>query len=232
MKARRFFPEAIHGPVAVFYDRVVTPAFADYHRQVADDIAHELSDGTVLDVGTGPGALIIEIARRRPGLRITGLDLSATMLALARRNCLRAGVRNVEWRRGDVAELPFGPGEFDLVVSTSSIHHWRDPARGLGECVRVTAPGGKCFIYDLRRDAPLGALARLASARSKAARGVMALLFKPHGVAPADLEPELIARRLGGNGELDVQLDLREAYLRLSLAGGRSQFRSRGGPGG
>ncbi len=219
VKIKRLFPQAVHGPVAVFYDRVAAPGFADYHKEVAGDVAGELVTGSVLDVGTGPGRLVVEIARRRPNLRITGLDLSQTMLALARRNFARAGLRGVKLCHGDVADLPFPSGTFDLVVSTSSFHHWRDPVRGLKECIRVLAPGGKCLIYELRRDVPLRALARLASGRSILTRTLLALLFRPHSISPADVAPEALARRLELNGGIGVQLDLREAYLKLSLRG-------------
>ncbi len=216
---KRLLPQAIHGPVAVFYDRIVVPGFAEFHKQVADDGARELVTGSVLDVGTGPGKLVVEIARRRPDLRITGLDLSPTMLALAGRNFARAGLRGVKLRQGDVADLPFPAGSFDLVVSTSSFHHWRDPVRGLKECIRVLAPGGACLIYELRRNVPLGALARLAAGRSILARTLLALLFKFHAISPAEVEPEALARRLELNGGLGVRLDLMDAYLRLSLRG-------------
>ncbi len=212
-------PQAVRGPVAVFYDRIAAPGFANYHKQVADDIAGELVTGTVLDIGTGPGRLIVEIARRCPDLKITGLDLSPTMLTLAERNFARAGLQGVELRLGDVTDLPFPSGSFNLVVSTSSFHHWRDPVRGLKECIRVLAPGGSCLIYELRRDAPLRALAQLVAGRSAIARGLLALLFKPHSVSPAEVEPKALAHKLEQNGALSVQLNLREAYLRLSLRG-------------
>jgi SAM-dependent methyltransferase len=60
----------------------------------------------VLDVGTGPGVLLVEIGRRRADLRLTGIDLSADMVAAARRN-LRAFGERAEARTADVADLPF-----------------------------------------------------------------------------------------------------------------------------
>ncbi len=51
---------------------------------------------------------------------------------------------------GDVAALPFPDGSFDLVVSTFSMHHWSDPAAGLGEIARVLRPAGRALIWDLR----------------------------------------------------------------------------------
>jgi ubiquinone/menaquinone biosynthesis C-methylase UbiE len=52
---------------------------------------------------------------------------------------------------GDVGRLPYRDGSVDLVVSTLSQHHWPDPAAALAELSRVLAPGGRIWIYDLRR---------------------------------------------------------------------------------
>jgi SAM-dependent methyltransferase len=55
----------------------------------------------------------------------------------------------VEFRVGDVASLPFADASFDAVVSTFSLHHWPDPAKGLEEIYRVLRPGGVARIYDV-----------------------------------------------------------------------------------
>jgi SAM-dependent methyltransferase len=61
-----------------------------------------------------------------------------------------AGVADrVEFRVGDVASLPFADASFDAVVSTFSLHHWPDPAKGLEEIYRVLRPGGVARIYDV-----------------------------------------------------------------------------------
>ncbi len=54
VKIKRLFPQAVHGPVAVFYDHIAAPGFAEYHKEVVfkshDDVARELVTGSVLDV--------------------------------------------------------------------------------------------------------------------------------------------------------------------------------------
>ena len=66
------------------------------------------------------------------------------MLAVARR---RLGGR-AALCAGDVHLLPFADGAFDVVVSSSSLHHWRDAARALAEIARVTCPGGRLVLTD------------------------------------------------------------------------------------
>ena len=62
----------------------------------------------------------------------------------------RCGVaERVEFRVGDVASLPFPDASFSAVVSTFSLHHWQDPAKGLEEIYRVLRPSGIAQIYDL-----------------------------------------------------------------------------------
>jgi len=119
--------------------------------------------GRALDIGCGPGQLVIDLARRYPALHMTGLDLSAEMLVLARRNADAAGVGDrVAFKLGDAEDIPFPDGHFDLVVSSLSLHHWVDPMAVLNEMARVARPGGFYRVYDLRRDVPRPLWAALA----------------------------------------------------------------------
>jgi ubiquinone/menaquinone biosynthesis C-methylase UbiE len=109
--------------------------------------------GEAADLGCGPGQLVIELARRSPGLRVTGIDLSDEMIARGQDNARRAGVADrVSFRRGDAQQIPFPDASLDLVVSTLSLHHWSDPVAVLDEIARVLRPGGSFLIFDLRRD--------------------------------------------------------------------------------
>ena len=119
------------------------------------------SAGQAVDLGCGPGHLAIKLAQTAPGLRVTGIDLSDEMLVEAEQYTRRAGLADrIAFKKGDVAQIPFPDGSLDLVVSTLSLHHWRDPVGVLDEIARVLRPaepdqgrpGGSFLIFDLRRD--------------------------------------------------------------------------------
>jgi ubiquinone/menaquinone biosynthesis C-methylase UbiE len=109
--------------------------------------------GQAVDLGCGPGHLVIELAQAAPGLQVTGIDLSDEMLLKAGERASRAGLEErVHFKRGDAAQIPFPDASLDLVVSTLSLHHWSDPASALDEIARVLRPGGAFLVFDLRRD--------------------------------------------------------------------------------
>ena len=126
---------------------------AAYRRILAGILAEEVVQGVVLDLGTGPGALAVELARRRPELRIVGLDLASHMAKRARQQAVWAGLdgRGL-WPQADGHCLPFADGSCDLVISTFSMHHWLDPLRVLNEIARVLVPGGRYYIADVCRE--------------------------------------------------------------------------------
>jgi ubiquinone/menaquinone biosynthesis C-methylase UbiE len=117
--------------------------------------------GRVLDVGTGPGFVAIEVARLLQGSgcedfdlsrAVVGLDLSQAMLTLAAENAQREGLDGaLTWREGDAKAMPFDDGEFDFVVSSGSLHHWEDPLPVLDEIARVLKDNGQCIVRDSKR---------------------------------------------------------------------------------
>lgn len=128
----------------------IAPRFlAPLHQSVADEVA--VAGGIVLDVGTGPGALAVEIALRCPACQVIGIDLAPEMLRGAAQRAGQAGVGDrVEFRVSNAAHLALGDRSVDTVVSTLSLHHWSDPAAVLRELWRVVRPGGQVLIYDIR----------------------------------------------------------------------------------
>jgi ubiquinone/menaquinone biosynthesis C-methylase UbiE len=142
---------------AAHYDWVARHLMRRPYRRIAADATAALPAGaSVLDVGTGPGLLLVELARMRPDLRITGVDLATDMVETARRNLSSFADRTTAVV-GDVSDLPFEDDSFDLVMSTLSLHHWGDPSAGGAELARVLRAGGQIRIYDLR-SAPFAAL--------------------------------------------------------------------------
>lgn len=140
-------PKAFRGRSSRFYDVVARTVLRRVYRTLAQDIAGAAPrDAAVLDIGTGPGVLLVELARLRPDLRLTGIDLSPDMVTAARKNV--AGRATVQV--ADVTHLPFADDSFDLVVSSLSLHHWDDPDGAVPELARVLREGGSLRIYDFR----------------------------------------------------------------------------------
>jgi len=162
---RRNRPDLFEGRSSRVYDFAARRLLRRLYRRLAADIAATAPpDSKILDVGTGPGVLLVELAKRRTDLHLTGIDLSADMIVAATRNLDRFGFRTTA-QVGDVTNLPFPDGSFDLVVSSLSLHHWDEPEAAVPELARVLRPGGRVQIYDFPI-APFDTLANTARDRS------------------------------------------------------------------
>jgi len=106
-----------------------------------------LKSGKILEIGPGPGYLSIEIAKIGD-YQIIGLDISETMTEIAKRNMQEARVE-VEFQLGNAANMPFRDNTFDFVVSSGSLHHWKEPVKVINEVYRVLKTNGKALIGDL-----------------------------------------------------------------------------------
>jgi ubiquinone/menaquinone biosynthesis C-methylase UbiE len=132
------------------YDALVATVLEGFYARVANEVAAAHPSGKVLEIGSGPGQLAVQLARQATGITLTGVDISEAMVERAARRAAGASLSERVWFEvGDVAALPLPDGEFDGVVSTLSLHHWSDPASGLAEICRVLKPGGEARIYDL-----------------------------------------------------------------------------------
>jgi SAM-dependent methyltransferase len=137
-------------PSATVYDAFATPAFGGFFTRVARDLVELAPRARILEVGSGPGRLAVKLAELAPEIQVTGIDIMPEMVERATALVAQSGVADrVAFRVGDVAALPFPDATFDSVVSTFSLHHWRNPATGLAEIYRVLRPGGVARVYDL-----------------------------------------------------------------------------------
>lgn len=104
-------------------------------RQVALDAVAEASPRDVLEVGCGEGELA-EWIGHATGARVAAIDQSDRMVELAR-------ARGVDAAVGDVQDIPFADGSFDVVVAAWMLYHVPSPGRALAEITRVLRPAGR-----------------------------------------------------------------------------------------
>ena len=94
-------------------------------------------------------------AKMLKNTKMVGIDISPPMIGQAQRNMESHGRDSrIELLVAGANALPFADGIFDRVVSTGSIHHWKDPIHALYEAYRVLKVGGYALLYDLVRDMP------------------------------------------------------------------------------
>lgn len=139
------------GFIARQYDKTARRYMAQLYRTWAQKLSEGMAESdSVLEIAPGPGYLAIELARRR-NVRIIGLDISETFVAIARANAQRAGA-DIDFQHGDVSAMPFENEKFDFLMCTSAFKNFSDPLTALNEMYRVLKPEGKAWISDLRRD--------------------------------------------------------------------------------
>jgi SAM-dependent methyltransferase len=125
------------------------------YRDVAGDVVREATSGELLELGAGPGYLATEIGKRNRDLFITAMNQRAGMVAAAESRAHQAGVgQQVKVARGDASDIPYSNEGFDYVVTLGGHQHWSAPELALAEIYRVLKPGGKAWIYSLRRELP------------------------------------------------------------------------------
>lgn len=147
-----FIPERIPWFAARLYDRIAGGAISSYYKEVTKEIVAHITHGRILDIGTGPGHLPIEIAKAAPGVEIVGVDLSKKMIEIARKNTTAAGMTaRLQFFTGDGNRLDFNDNTYDMVISSGSLHAWKDPVRVINECYRVLKPACEAWIFDPAR---------------------------------------------------------------------------------
>jgi ubiquinone/menaquinone biosynthesis C-methylase UbiE len=119
-------------------------------EEIADFISTRLHEGKLLDAGTGPGRLLVEISKKNPGLDIFGLDISESMLAVARKNI--RSIKKIHLKAGNITKTDYPDDFFDCIVSTGSFYNWDKPAEALNEIYRIMKSGCTAYIFDTHKD--------------------------------------------------------------------------------
>jgi len=115
-------------------------------------IAAGINRGDTLEIGPGPGYLGLEWLKNTNGTTLTGLDVSADMVEIAKLNAAEYKfTERARYLLADASDIPFGNNRFDCVFSNASLHEWVSPRQVLSEVARVLRPGGSYYITDLRR---------------------------------------------------------------------------------
>lgn len=110
--------------------------------------------GRALDIGTGPGQIVLKLARRLTRWKFVGVDRSPGMIAQAQANLASASgglTGRVEFQVADGNRLGFPEKSFDFVMCNSVLHHLSEPRNLLAEIARLVKPTGAVLLRDLRR---------------------------------------------------------------------------------
>ena len=120
--------------------------------ELINDFPRPLS--TAVDIGCGPGDVMIRLARALLDLHITAIDASAPMIALARGAVMTEGLSDrIELVQGYVPGVALKAHSFDAVLSKDLLHHVPDPSVLWKEIARLGRPGAVVYVMDLVRPA-------------------------------------------------------------------------------
>ena len=101
----------------------------------------------IADLGAGEGTIALLLAQRAE--RVIAVDSSPKMVEYGTGVARSNGVENLEYRLGDLEELPIKSGKVDLALLHQSLHHAMHPQKAIEEARRILRPGGRIVILDL-----------------------------------------------------------------------------------
>jgi ArsR family transcriptional regulator len=135
-----------------FFDSVAGRLGKDYvpgksWKSLAEALLRLMPPMVIADLGAGEGAFALLLAQR--AAKVIAVDTSAKMIEVGRDQALRHGIENVEFRLGDMEELPIDSASVDIVFFSQSLHHALHPERAVTEAARILKPSGRIVILDL-----------------------------------------------------------------------------------
>ena len=103
----------------------------------------------IADLGAGEGTFSQLLARRSK--KVIAVDNSEKMVEYGRELAQKHGVKNLEYRKGDIEEVPIKDATVDLAFFSQALHHAQHPERAVAEAWRILKPGGRIVVLDLLR---------------------------------------------------------------------------------
>jgi len=166
-RAQKEIPEAVHDratarrvvkkrqdKMRAFFDSVAGRLGKDYvpgksWKAIAEALLKLMPPMVIADLGAGDGSFSLLLAQN--ATKVIAVDSSAKMIEFARDQARRHHVKNVDYRLGDMEELPIDEESVDLVFFSQSLHHALHPQNAIAEAARILRPGGRIAILDLAK---------------------------------------------------------------------------------
>jgi demethylmenaquinone methyltransferase / 2-methoxy-6-polyprenyl-1,4-benzoquinol methylase len=132
-----------------FLNRLLSVGQDRYWRKKAIDMLKPIKNDHILDVATGTGDMVLELAKRNLSIQIFGIDFSQRMLDLGRVKIAQKGYnKSVSFQIGSGEFLPFANESFDGVICAFGVRNFANIKLGLSEFYRVLKPGGRIVILE------------------------------------------------------------------------------------
>lgn len=141
-KMRRYFDE-----LAGKFGRQYVPGRS--WKGIAEALIRLMPPMVIADLGAGEGMISQLMAERAK--RVIAIDNSEKMVEFGSQLAKKRGISNLEYRLGDLEDVPIRTGTVNLAFLSQALHHARHPERALGEAWRILKPGGRIAILDLNR---------------------------------------------------------------------------------
>ncbi len=133
------------------FAQVANTIFAPIYPVVAEQMLNRLkiSQGLCLEIGTGPGLLAYEVAKKLKS-KIIGIDINVETLIIAKELLKKKDrttiLQKIKWVCSNASCLPFKDKTFDMTISRGSFFFWENKVKGIREILRVLKPGGKAMV--------------------------------------------------------------------------------------